>query len=656
MRRFQSLVGLLALLFLILGFTYCGGSKPPVPAQISLTPSVASLNSGQVVTVIATITDSAGNTLSGQKVTFSSSNPAVATLSTPATPNTTQTLVNVCGGIWDSAFVDCQSGQSGVATITASSGAVTSSITVFVHPHVDTVKVTPTSVDCVSNGGTAQFTAQALSGATDVTSQVGAITWQVGDATVASIDTNGITTARNPGKTSVFASVAGAISSGAGFVTCAVQSIHVHVSNATDTTFSLSPSTTITLVADILDSKGVAITGVIPTWSSTQPAVATVAGGTVSAVGAGVTGIGASCSPPSCNLGFQPIFSNVALGTVTGTTSTTVYATGTGTTSLVPIDATANTAGTAITLPNAPNSFVFNRAGTAAYLGSAGGMMSFNVSTSAVTTIISAPGTVIGVSPDGNEVLYSSPANGVVYVFDVPTTTISTTIIISGNPVADYLLDSSKAFTVSGTDLEVLTSAGSLKPFTLAAPANSVAALTQGSFFYLAGGAPLSITARASCDISQADALATAATPTLIAALPNGTGVLALDPPKLEVVTATTDGAGCPPALTDTLSSIDTGQGSFTPRQIIPLADSSKAYIVTDQPNLIVYNTAAGTVSTIPLANGALAFSGGVKLDGSALYVGGSDNAVHRIDTSAGTDAQQISVSFTPDLVAVRPK
>jgi hypothetical protein len=48
--------------------------------------------------------------------------------------------------------------------------------------------------------------------------------------------------------------------------------------------------------------------------------------------------------------------------------------------------------------------------------------------------------------------------------------------------------------------------------------------------------------------------------------------------------------------------------------------------------------------------------TGGTTLDSTKLYVGGSDNAVHRIDVASGTDAQQITVSFTPDLVAVRPK
>jgi len=56
------------------------------------------------------------------------------------------------------------------------------------------------------------------------------------------------------------------------------------------------------------------------------------------------------------------------------------------------------------------------------------------------------------------------------------------------------------------------------------------------------------------------------------------------------------------------------------------------------------------------LTGGANGLSAGLTADGNNLYVGGSDNNVHRIDTTTNTDAAQISVSFTPDLVAVRPK
>jgi hypothetical protein len=37
------------------------------------------------------------------------------------------------------------------------------------------------------------------------------------------------------------------------------------------------------------------------------------------------------------------------------------------------------------------------------------------------------------------------------------------------------------------------------------------------------------------------------------------------------------------------------------------------------------------------------------------LYVGGSDNAVHIIDTSTGTDSGQVPLTLAPNILAVRP-
>jgi hypothetical protein len=84
--------------------------------------------------------------------------------------------------------------------------------------------------------------------------------------------------------------------------------------------------------------------------------------------------------------------------------------------------------------------------------------------------------------------------------------------------------------------------------------------------------------------------------------------------------------------------------------------------VTSNLGQLLGLTTATLTPFAIALANGASAFSGGTTLDGTKLYVGGSDKFVHRIDVAGGTDAQQIGasagtpLSFTPDLVAVKPK
>jgi len=65
----------------------------------------------------------------------------------------------------------------------------------------------------------------------------------------------------------------------------------------------------------------------------------------------------------------------------------------------------------------------------------------------------------------------------------------------------------------------------------------------------------------------------------------------------------------------------------------------------------------------IPYASGAIAYSGGITLDGSQVYVGTSDGTVHRIDVASSADVQQITVNLlnasgalvAPNLVAVQP-
>jgi hypothetical protein len=145
--------------------------------------------------------------------------------------------------------------------------------------------------------------------------------------------------------------------------------------------------------------------------------------------------------------------------------------------------------------------------------------------------------------------------------------------------------------------------------------------------------------------------------------LPNAGTVLAVDSPGIDVIKVTTTRVGCPPPLSDTLTSVNFGAGAFTARQLIVLSDGSKAFVTSNVAGtLLGLKTSDLSLVPVTLANGASAFTGGSTLDGAKLYVGGSDKFVHRIDVAGGTDAQQIGASagtafsFTPDLVAVRPK
>jgi hypothetical protein len=382
--------------------------------------------------------------------------------------------------------------------------------------------------------------------------------------------------------------------------------------------------------------------------------VATItSGGLATAVASGTTGITASCAGV-CNIGLAATYSNVAIGTVAGTSATTIYATGTGTTTLLPIDSGTNTAGTSVTLPSSPNSFLFNRQGSKGYLGSSGGIITLDTATNTVAQNTGFPGTVVAVSPDGNRVVVAG--SNLVTVLGVGSSINTETSGISGVTAAAFLPDSLGAYILAGSTIYFWTP-GSFRPIALRGSANDVDFLANGAFAYLAGGsAGTAVTALATCDNSVADTVPTPAVPSLVASLPNAGAVLAVESPAIDVVTPATSLSGCPPPLSDTLNRVDLGAGAFTARQLIVLTDGSKAYVTSNLGELLGLITSGATPFVVALANGANAFTGGSTLDSKTLYVGGSDNNVHRIDTAAGTDAQQISVSFTPDLVAVKPK
>jgi hypothetical protein len=641
---------------LIIALAGCGGgsSSSSSTKTVTTNPSSVSLNLGDVATISAAVTDSNGNLVTNAPAfTYSSSNTAVATVSTAGA---------VCAGKWDTNFIVCDTTgvQPGTANITVTSGTVTGTVPVYTHLHVDRVTVSPSLVNCVSTGQTQQLSANAFNNGVDITSTVGPFRWSTLSIDVGTVDTNGLVTARTPGQTGILASVSSVISVAVAWVTCPVQSINIHLTSGPDTTFSLGAAgSTVSLAADVVDSHGVSVSTPL-NWTSTQPAVANVnSAALVTAVAAGTTSISASCAG-SCNIGLASEFSNAVTGTVGGTSATTVYATGTGATSLVPIDTGTNAAGTAITLPAMPNSFLFNRIGSFGYLGSSTGLITLDTASNTVTQNTGVTGTVLATSPDSNRVIVSG--SNTLWVLGVGTNITTEASPIASANAADFTPDSRGAYIVAGSTLYFWTP-GSFRPIPLGGAANDVKILPNGAFAYFAGGAPgAAVTARAACDNSLDDSIATPGAPSFLRPLPNATTVLAVDSPFIDVIKVTTTRVGCPPPLSDTQTSVNIGVGPFTARQLIVLSDGSKAFVTSNLGQLLGLTTATATPFAIPLAGGANAFTGGATLDGAKLYVGGSDKFVHRIDVAGGSDAQQIgpsagtAFSFTPDLVAVRPK
>src|SRR5215472_14405460 len=457
MRPWAVKTGFIIAVLITVVLAGCGGGSSnktaTTVAQVTLTcsPSCSSgtlsLVAGQVANLAATAVNSTGGNVT-TTFTFNSSNPSLVTIGF----NAGQALV--CAGVWDSITVVCngvdKSGNplSGSATITASAQNITSApVQVTLHPQVTSVVVTTPSSSpaCFSIKETEQFTAHACTtqgtpdtappcgpNARDITSQVGAITWTQTNASVATVDVNGLVTAQAPGLAGIIASVGTVSSPSTDFRGCLPVQIRLHVSQATDTSATLNVSTTCTseqtppspcatiLEADITDEKGTTTNSAPVSLVSNNTQVAALSGLTLTGESPGGAGISASCTPPTCGVGLNlPIYSNIFSTTVSGTSpTTTVYATtsfappsGTSPT-LIPIDTskTPPAAGTAITLPGVANSLVFTPSGARGFLGTSAGIASLDTTANTVTLLSPTLGKVLAVSADGSTVIVSNAA------------------------------------------------------------------------------------------------------------------------------------------------------------------------------------------------------------------------------------------------------
>lgn len=669
------------------GSSSSSSSSGPVPASIDIAPTGSlSLDVGLTQSFVATALDASGRPVA-VRLFFQSSNPAVVTIASNGL---------ACAGSWDSLTnpVVCTPGPSGQALITATAQGVSSPpVTVYVHQHVDNVTispVTPPTTPCLSKDLTFDYAAQAFSRGLDITATVGPFAWRAVDTKVVTLD-NTVTglamnqvqsTANAPGVTQIFATVAAVNSQPFAFETCLVQSITLAIDGASGNSFTVSSGSK-TLVPTVLDSLGATITDVPLTWSTSEPTTVSVStSGLATATKPGTSTLIASCTPPTCNIGTAPTLpiypEGVINGTVTGTArSTSAWVTTTGcigvdgcTSTMIPIAIPGNTVGSALTLPAAPNSLLFNREGNTAYLGSSSGLMIFSPAGPSLSLVNSATGKVLAISPDGKKVIVSDTSVTPNLLSIVDTTGSPTlTYPITGATAADFSPDSLKAYIVAGGTLYVYSTQDALQ--TISEAATDVSFLSQGAFAYLAGAS--SITVRTTCTNQIAtdagslqQVLPTPGTPSFLKMLPNATQVLAVDSPGIDVVKVSDISAGCPPTVSNTLQSINLGQGALVALQFIVAPDSSRAFLLTSNlGNVLVYNVASQSTTPIQLAANATPVQAGLAPDGGMLYVAGSDGTVHVIDVAANSDSTQISfpenlcndVSFNckPDLIAIQP-
>jgi hypothetical protein len=487
-----------------------------------------------------------------------------------------------------------------------------------------------------------------------------------GTATVITALTAGVLTAETPGATTTFASVSGVNSVAVPYLTCPVNSINVHSSSDSTTSFILNAQNTQGLTADVYDTHAQYIQPTL-TWGSSLTAVATVATGTtgnnpatITAVAPGTAYITASCSYPSCNKGVPAQYSqNVVTTTVNGGNATTVYAASSNSLSLIPIPTTTNTAGTAIVLPNYPNSIVADPSGTVVYLGSSSGLMAVTVSSGTVTAL-GVHGTVLAITPDSQFLLINDTVANVVYYYSIAGTYTATSANAALTGAA-YTPDSKFNEWVAGTQWGLGYPTGPIGTPTLPYTANSLDLIAEGGLSFIT--APGQVTVYSTCNQAQGQVL-TANNPTLIKALPNGTGALATDSPNVDLIfTVPPLSAGCPITTTSSLGSYDMGVGPYTAQQLFMSPDNNYAYIISNLPELLVFNVPGLAPSSVPFVGGATALNGGITPDSSRIYVGTSDSTVHMVQTFQMQDQAQIAVNLkdvngnltTPNLVCVVP-
>jgi hypothetical protein len=354
-RRSNALQLAIAILFLW-SVSGCGGSKkagvPIFPGTVGLTPGGnTSLALGGTLTFTASAQTTTGTSIS-TGFTFSSSDTSVLTLA----PNGV-----ACAGHWDVAFTTCTPGGTGVVQVTATAlGASSVPTYVFVHPQIDTITVTgvlldgvPVQEPCLSQSQTMTVEAHAFSHGSDITSSVGPFTWSADNATVVTLAplvniaynfaTNQATaTAAFPGIAQIHATASGVTSSSFQqpqyqnslgtspvldfFATCPIRNIALELgeTGSGQTSFvaskgSTSSQTAFATITDIMgksslpNTNGDVVLGKIPlTWSASQPAVLNASGTclescVLSTPSPGAGSVTASCSPPTCNIGFPTI-------------------------------------------------------------------------------------------------------------------------------------------------------------------------------------------------------------------------------------------------------------------------------------------------------------------------------------------------------------
>jgi hypothetical protein len=690
-----------------------------------------------------TATDCKGNNVSVPNFTYGTSDMTIADVQ--------PTTGRLCAGTWNrnsgggiADFTYCSpTNKSGIAYMAASFNGVTSNpLPIFVHPVVTSIVLggpssncatDPTTAccplatvgavtappylanTCISQGSTAQLVARVYAGTganqTNISCLAGHIQLSATGASsltaispVLSIDPNGVATANQPGSVLISGNISGAASSAGIFSTCPPASITLTTPGTTSNPAVVNENNPQALIASVVDTKGVPLTGLALEYVSTTPTtIPAGSSGIVVPAFAGQASITAVCQPPTCNpssynqIGLfgngLPVTSNSVNISTPGTNSTVLYMASTQSEDVVQIDFTTSVLGTPYLLPYVPNSMVISDDGTTIYMGSSTALMVLNaVNTLSITrTDSTSPGNVLAVSPNDNSLVISDPVRQIISIENTGGGVIATYGGVGTH--AEFSPDGQTVYITAGNQLLVFsafTGWTSISPATTSGtPVTDVAITVPAIGAYFAGQ---TTTARSYCPIS------TPTSPTNESNLfyppadssPATTDRIAATNDGLHIIGATASTAN--PTLSDLHVQIPAGNSSGVPVSVacpptgtlafsntvyhttltpvtataitgvLPASDSSIAFITYTGSGgvLPAYAPSAngqGTTNYIKLSGAATApIAGVISADNTTIYAATSgDNLVHIVNRSTLTDSSTLAPNLTTPTGTVVP-
>jgi hypothetical protein len=349
-------------------------------------------------------------------------------------------------------------------------------------------------------------------------------------------------------------------------------------------------------------------------------------------------------------------------------------------------------------LPAPPNSLIFDPPGDRAFIGSQFG--AFLLSPASLGTSsnpfssLPAPGTprglvtgkILAVSLTGGAAIFSDTVSTPNQVYAVNASPASTLALnINSAIAAAFSPDGREAFILGdgGNTLYIYSTLQPLQPpISLPAPATSIAFSSTGSFALLSGGSPAgTLAAYNTCDNSpvlpnlSAPGILTPpmflrmvpagnvpmGNPTIPNLQPDGLDFFfGIDDTGIDIIATTssqdtTFATLCPQKVTLAQTTANTPfppihvnirERSFQPINFFLSPDSTQAYIVTSDLGILIYNFDTNSTSGIPLVNDATAIAADMTVDGTMIYVAGSDGLLHQVSIPLALD--QTDITFLP--------